>query len=217
MEKEKLINHGIGIKLVEDVKTGAQELFNLSVEEKKKLWQKQGDTEGFGQMFGSKEGPSDWVDLFYIFTLPSHLRKPHLFPNIPLPFRTNVGRCREDLEDYCIKMRDLAINIFVLIGKALGIELRDIKESLGEGGQSLRINYYPPCPQPENVLGLNAHTDGSALTILLQANEVEGLQISKGGIWLPVKPLPNAFIISLGDVMEIMEVKYSRLMPLNDG
>ncbi|KAH1034002.1 hypothetical protein AAZX31_20G010300 [Glycine max] len=148
-------------------------------------------------MFGYKEGPSDWVDLFYIFTLPSHLRNPHLFPNIPLPFR-------ENLEDYCIKMRDLAINIFVLIGKALGIELKDIKESLGEGGQSIRFNYYPPCPQPENVLGLNAHTDGSALTILLQGNEVEGLQVKKDGTWIPVKPLPNAFIVSLGDVLEVM-------------
>ncbi|TKY69184.1 Thebaine 6-O-demethylase [Spatholobus suberectus] len=193
----QLINHGVDIELVEDVKTGAQELFNLSIEEKKKLWQKPGDMEGFGQMLGFKEGSSDWVDLFYIFTLPSHLRKPHLFPNIPLPFR-------ENLEDYCIKMRDLAINIFDLIGKALGIVLRDIKESLGEGGQSIRINYYPPCPQPENVLGLNAHTDGSGLTILLQANEVEGLQINKDGMWVPVKPLPNAFIISLGDVMEVM-------------
>lgn len=193
----QLVNHGVGIKLVEDIKKGAQELLNLSIEEKKKLWQKPGETEGFGQMFGYKEGPSDWVDLFYIFTLPSHLRNPHLFPNMPLPFR-------ENLEDYCIKMRDLAINIFVLIGKALGIELKDIKESLGEGGQSIRFNYYPPCPQPENVLGLNAHTDASALTILLQGNEVEGLQVKKDGTWIPVKPLPNAFIVSLGDVLEVM-------------
>lgn len=89
------------------------------------------------------------------------------------------------------------------MGKALGIEQNDIKESLGEGGQSIRMNYYPPCPQPENVLGLKAHTDASALTILFQNNEVEGLQIRKGGTWIPVKPLPNAFIVSLGDVMEV--------------
>lgn len=85
----------------------------------------------------------------------------------------------------------------------MGIEPKDIKESLGEGGQSIRINYYPPCPQPENVLGLKAHTDGSALTVLLQTNEVDGLQIRKYGAWILVKPLPNAFIISLGDVMEV--------------
>lgn len=100
-------------------------------------------------------------------------------------------------------MREVGMKIFVLIGKALGIDVKEIKESLGEGGQSIRINYYPPCPKPETVIGLKPHTDGSALTILLQANEVQGLQIYKHGTWLPIQPLPNAFIISLGDVMEV--------------
>ncbi|KAK7308599.1 hypothetical protein VNO77_42218 [Canavalia gladiata] len=194
----QLINHGISIGLVEDVKRGAEELFNLSMEEKKKLWKKEGEMEGFGQMLDVPQGkPSDWVDMFYILTLPSYLRKPHLFPNLPITFR-------ENLEAYCKEMRDLAINIYDLIAKAIGIEPKEIYESLGEGGQSIRINYYPPCPQPENVLGLKAHTDASALTILLQANEVEGLQIKKDATWVLVKPLPNAFIISLGDVLEIM-------------
>ncbi|TKY69183.1 SRG1 protein [Spatholobus suberectus] len=194
----QLINHGISIELVEDVKTGSHELFNLSLEDKKKLWQKPGDMEGFGQMIDKpKEDPPEWVDGFYILTLPSYLRKPHLFPNLPLPFR-------ENLEAYCKEMRDLAISIYILIGKALGIEPKEIKESLGEAGQAIRINYYPPCPQPEYVLGLKPHTDASALTILLQANEVEGLQINKDGTWVPVKPLPNAFIVSLGDVLEVV-------------
>ncbi|XP_027362712.1 protein SRG1-like [Abrus precatorius] len=193
----QLINHGVSIALVEDVKVGAQELFNLSMEEKKKLWQKPGDMEGFGQMIDvPKDEPSDWVDMFYILTLPSHLRKPHLFPNLPLPFR-------ENLEAYCKEMKEVANKIYVLIGKALGIEEKEL-ESLGEGGQAIRMNYYPPCPQPENVLGLKPHTDASALTLLLQANQVEGLQIKKDGTWLSVKPLPNAFIISLGDVLEVM-------------
>lgn len=74
--------------LIEDIKLGAEELFHLSMEEKSKLWQKPGDMEGFDKMVEvAKDEPSDWVDFFYIFTLPSHLRKPHLFPNLPLPFR----------------------------------------------------------------------------------------------------------------------------------
>lgn len=75
------------MKLVEDVKRGAEELFKLPMEEKKKLWQKPGDMEGFGGTLASKEGSSDWVHVFYILTLPTHLRNQHLFPNIPLPFR----------------------------------------------------------------------------------------------------------------------------------
>ena len=84
----QLINHGVSISLVEKVKVGIQELFDLPREEKKKLWQLPGDLEGFGQAFVvSEEQKLDWGDMFYLVTRPIHLRKPHLFPNIPLPFK----------------------------------------------------------------------------------------------------------------------------------
>ncbi|XP_071921384.1 oxoglutarate-dependent flavonoid 7-O-demethylase 1-like [Coffea arabica] len=35
-------------------------------------------------------------------------------------------------------------------------------------------------------------------------NEVEGLQIKKAGAWVPVVPLPNAFIVNVGDILEIV-------------
>ena len=47
----------------------------------------------------------------------------------------------------------------------------------------MRMNYYyPPCPEPEKVIGLTPHSDGIGLAILLQSNEVEGLQIRKDGV-----------------------------------
>ncbi|KAK6229221.1 hypothetical protein SCA6_018172 [Theobroma cacao] len=68
----------------------------------------------------------------------------------------------------------------------------------------MRMNYYPPCGEPEQVIGLTPHSDATGLTILLQVNEVEGLQVKKDGNWVPVKPLPNAFIVNIGDVLEII-------------
>ena len=85
----QLINHGVSTSLVEKVKVGIKELFNLAMEEKKKLWQLPGDLEGFGQAFVvSEEQKLDWGDMFYMLTLPTRLRKPHLFPKLPLPFRS---------------------------------------------------------------------------------------------------------------------------------
>ncbi|KAK9215157.1 hypothetical protein WN944_007160 [Citrus x changshan-huyou] len=70
------------------VKAEIQEFFNLPIDEKKKFWQQPGDVEGFGQLFiTSEEQKLDWGYGFTMFTLPTHLRKPHLFPKLPLPFR----------------------------------------------------------------------------------------------------------------------------------
>ncbi|KAK4421122.1 protein SRG1 [Sesamum alatum] len=58
--------------------------------------------------------------------------------------------------------------------------------------------------QPELVTGLSPHSDADGLTILLQVNEMKGLQIKKDGVWIPVSPLPNAFTINIGDILEIV-------------
>ena len=73
----------------------------------------------------------------------------------------------------------------------------------------MRMNYYPPCPQPEQVIGLTPHSDAVGLTILLQINEMEGLQIKKEGMWVPVKPLPETFVVNVGDVLEVHVTTYS--------
>jgi len=90
------------------------------------------------------------------------------------------------------------------MAKALTVEPNEMLALFEDGGQAMRMNYYPPCPQPENVIGLNPHSDANALTILLQANDIEGLQIRKDGQWISVKPLTNAFVINVGDILEVI-------------
>ncbi|XP_044495141.1 protein SRG1-like [Mangifera indica] len=194
----QLINHGVSSSLVEKLKTETQEFFNLPMEEKKKYWQKEGDVEGFGQAFVvSREQKLNWGDMFLVTALPIHLRKPQLFSKLPLPFR-------ETLETYSFELRDLAMKILNQMAKALRMESEYVKELFEEGKQAIRVNYYPPCPQPELAMGIHPHSDGGGLTILLQLNEVEGLQIKKDGMWVPVKPLPGAFIINIGNILEIV-------------
>ncbi|CAH2041880.1 unnamed protein product [Thlaspi arvense] len=94
----------------------------------------------------------------------------------------------------------------VLLGhmaKALKMREEEVRELFKGGMQALRANYYPPCPQPELVIGLSPHSDAGLLTVLLQLRDVQGLQIKKDGIWIPVRPLPDAFIVNVGDSLEI--------------
>ncbi|RVX10772.1 Protein SRG1 [Vitis vinifera] len=89
-------------------------------------------------------------------------------------------------------------------------EAEEIRDMFTDGFQSMRMNYYPPCPEPDMTIGLTPHSDAGALTILLQLDDTDGLQIRKEGRWIPVKPLPNAFVINVGDIMEGTPEKFGR-------
>ncbi|XP_028087847.1 codeine O-demethylase-like [Camellia sinensis] len=94
--------------------------------------------------------------------------------------------------------------VFGLMAKALKIDKGEMEEMFDDGMQSVRMSYYPPCPQPEKVMGLRPHSDATGITILLQVNGVEGFQIKKDGIWIPVSFLPDAFVVNVGDTLEIL-------------
>uniref|UniRef100_I1QVW5 Fe2OG dioxygenase domain-containing protein n=2 Tax=Oryza glaberrima TaxID=4538 RepID=I1QVW5_ORYGL len=66
------------------------------------------------------------------------------------------------------------------------------------------MNYYPPCLKADKVLGLSPHTDLDGLTLLLQVNDVQGLQINKDGKWFSVNALNDALIVNIGDTLEIL-------------
>ncbi|GAB4831551.1 hypothetical protein Ancab_005560 [Ancistrocladus abbreviatus] len=194
----QLVNHGVSMTLMEKIKEDIQEWFNMTPEEKQKYWQTPGDYEGFGQTFvQSEEQKLEWADLFILVTLPKHYRNPHLFRKLPLPFR-------DDLEDYSYEVKKLAMKLLEVVAAALKLDKEYLKDLFEEGKQAIRVNYYPPCPAADKVIGLSPHSDSVGLTILLQLNETEGLQIKKDGLWIPVKPLPGAFVINVGDILEMI-------------
>ncbi|XP_016559575.2 uncharacterized protein LOC107859170 [Capsicum annuum] len=194
----QLVNHEVSLSLVEKVKSEIKAFFDLPMEEKKKFEQQEGDSEGYGQAFVvSEEQKLDWADILYMITLPTILRKPHLFPMLPIALRNA-------LEQYSAELKKLAMKILYKMANALGMQDEDINILFEEGLQMMRINYYPPCPEPELVMGLCPHSDSVGLTILLQVSEVEGLQIKKNGAWIPVTPLPDAFVVNIGDSLEIV-------------
>ena len=70
-------------------------------------------------------------------------------------------------------------------------------------GQIIVGQYYPPCPQPEVAIGISRHSDSGFLTILLQ-DEVGGLQILHEDQWVDVTPTPGAFIVNIGDLLQVI-------------
>ncbi|WMV15685.1 hypothetical protein MTR67_009070 [Solanum verrucosum] len=191
----QLINHGVSSSVVEKMKHETQKFYNLPLEKKKKFERSPRDADGFGQLFVvSDEQILDWADFFYLKTAPPHLRMS-IFSKLYLSLR-------ETIEEYTEEIKELSMKVLEMLGKALGIKEKEVKSLFEEGMQSMRMNYYPPCPQPNKVIGFYPHSDPFALKILLQFNETQGLQVKKDGIWIPILPLHNAFIVNIGDTFE---------------
>lgn len=98
------------------------------------------------------------------------------------------------------------------MAETLRIDKKEMMEMFKNGLQTTRMTYYPPCPKPEVVMGLTPHSDATGITILLQVNGVEGLQVKKDGIWFPVSILPHALVVNVGDVLEVRAMLISDLI-----
>ncbi|KAE9450092.1 hypothetical protein C3L33_18035, partial [Rhododendron williamsianum] len=80
----------------------------------------------------------------------------------------------------------------------------ELKAPLGQRvGVPDEDQLLPTVPPPRLALGVVAHSDMCAITILVP-NEVQGLQAFLDGCWYDVKYIPNALIIHIGDQIEIL-------------
>ncbi|CDP12964.1 unnamed protein product [Coffea canephora] len=61
----------------------------------------------------------------------------------------------------------------------------------------------------QKVIGLTPQSDATGLTLLIQVNDVQSLQIKKSNTWLHIKPIPGAIIINIGDIMIMSNGEYS--------
>nr|CAB3489242.1 unnamed protein product [Digitaria exilis] len=191
-------NHGVTGHVINDVKDDIEAFFNLPLAEKNAMAaQGSSGIEGYGQAFVvSEEQKLDWADMLFLATLPPEYRSLNLWPSKPTTFRTS-------LERYSVEVQRVAAELLRAMARNLGVA--EEKMTSIAAAQTVRINYYPPCPQAhDQVLGLSPHSDAVGLTLLLQVSPVPGLQIRREGKWIPVDPVPGALVANVGDVVEML-------------
>ncbi|KAK2979874.1 hypothetical protein RJ640_024375 [Escallonia rubra] len=197
----QLVNHDIPTDLISKLQKVGREFFELPQEEKELYAKPPGyqGVEGYGTKLQKEvEGKKGWVDHLFHKIWPPSAIDYQFWPKTPPSYR-------EANEEYAERLRGVVDKLFESLSLGLGLEGHEMKEAAGgdELNYLMKINYYPPCPRPDLALGVVAHTDMSALTILVP-NEVQGLQVFKEGHWYDVKYIPNALIIHIGDQIEIL-------------
>ncbi|KAI3988878.1 hypothetical protein MKX01_016449 [Papaver californicum] len=196
----QVINHGVCPELLHRTREVWRDFFHLPVELKQEYANTPKTYEGYGSRLGVQKGAIlDWSDYYYLHLLPNCIKDHKKWPAQPIS-------CREETEEYGQQLVNLSNKIIKVLSKNLGLKEEYIGESFGgeDIGATLRVNYYPKCPQPDLTLGLSSHSDPGGMTLLLPDEHVAGLQVRRRDNWITIKPVPCTIIVNIGDQIEVL-------------
>ncbi|KAH1243131.1 Protein DMR6-LIKE OXYGENASE 1 [Glycine max] len=206
----QVTNHGVPLTLRQNIEKASKLFFAQTLEEKRKVSRNESSPMGYYDTEHTKN-VRDWKEVF------DFLAKDPTF--IPLTSDEHDDRVnqwtnqspqypplfRVVTQEYIQEMEKLSFKLLELIALSLGLEAKRFEEFFIKDQTSfIRLNHYPPCPYPDLALGVGRHKDPGALTILAQ-DEVGGLEVrrKRDQEWIRVKPTPNAYIINIGDTVQV--------------
>ncbi|KAK4802173.1 hypothetical protein SAY86_000376 [Trapa natans] len=203
----QVVNHGVSPELMRAAREGWREFFHLPMEAKQSYANSPCTYEGYGSRLGVQKGAVlDWSDYFFLHYLPPTLRDEAKWPSFPPHFRRWRIIFRELIGEYSKQVVELGGRVMKVMSRNLDLPEDRLQRAFGghDVGACLRVNFYPKCPQPDLTLGVSPHSDPGGLTLLLPDDNVPGLQVLRGDSWVAVEPVPDSFIVNIGDQMEIV-------------
>ncbi|XP_015080802.1 1-aminocyclopropane-1-carboxylate oxidase 4 [Solanum pennellii] len=199
----ELVNHGIPHEVMD------------SVEKLTKGHYKKGMEQRFKELVASKGLEAvqaevtdlDWESTFFLRHLPtSNISQ---VPDLDDEYR-------EVMRDFAKRLEKLAEELLDLLCENLGLEKGYLKNAFyGSKGPNFgtKVSNYPPCPKPDLIKGLRAHTDAGGIILLFQDDKVSGLQLLKDEQWIDVPPMRHSIVVNLGDQLEVItNGKYKSVM-----
>lgn len=207
----QVINHKVPLDKRERIEDAARKFFALSLEEKLKVRRDAINLLGYFESEHTKN-VRDWKEIYDFNVQQPTFIQPSVEPddeqNVQFQWDNrwpqNPPEFREACQEYAQEVEKLAYKLMELIALSLGLAPNRFRGFFRHNTSNIRLNHYPPCPYPHLALGLGRHKDTGVLTVLAQ-DDVGGLEVRRksDGEWVRVKPIPNSFIINVGDMIQV--------------
>ncbi|GMP73268.1 hypothetical protein CsSME_00031068 [Camellia sinensis var. sinensis] len=199
----ELVNHGMSHELMDTVERLTKEHYKKCLEQR---FKEMVESKGL-EAVQSEINDLDWESTFFLRHLPvSNISE---IPDLQDDYR-------KAMKEFALKLEELAEQLLDLLCENLGLEKGYMKKAFyGSQGPTFgtKVSSYPPCPRPELIKGLRAHTDAGGIILLFQDDKVSGLQLLKDGEWIDVPPLKHSIVINIGDQLEVItNGKYQSVM-----
>jgi isopenicillin N synthase-like dioxygenase len=209
-----LVGHGVSDVQRAEVLANSREFFALAAEEKNQISQLSSPQfRGYSRLGGElTNGLVDWREQIDIGperpTIAGaegywRLQGPNLWPNRPSGFR-------QAFESWDAALSAVGLRLLRHWAVSLGAEEDVFDDAFAERPATLiKVVRYPG--NPVNPQGVGAHKDSGVLTLLLVEPGSEGLQVELApGQWVDVPPLDGAFIVNIGELLEVATGGYLR-------
>lgn len=191
----EIFNHGISTEMLDEVERLTKDHYKKCRE--KRFMEFASKTLEDGTK-GADTGNIDWESTFFLRHLPvSNISE---VPDLDDHYRNVMKQFAHELELLAERLLDL-------LCENLGLEKGYLKKAFcGSKGPTFgtKVSNYPPCPRPDLVKGLRAHTDAGGIILLFQDDHVSGLQLLKDGEWIDVPPMRHAIVVNIGDQLEVI-------------
>lgn len=200
----QLVNHGISSDVISEMMDVGRRFFELPFEELEKFMSiDMRSPVRYGTSFNqTKDGVFCWRDFLKLVCHPLPDVLPH-WPSSPLDFRNKGVTYANESKTVFLKLIEAILESLELTTTEKKTrETEEILKEFEDGSHLMVLNCYPPCPQPDLTFGMPPHSDYGFVTLVLQ-DEVEGLQIMSENRWHTVQPVPNSFVVNVGDHLEI--------------
>jgi isopenicillin N synthase-like dioxygenase len=127
-------------------------------------------------------------------------RRPLLGPNL----WPELAGFQEAARGYYRAIAELARRLFAGFALALGLPEDHFERLRRDPPSQLRLVHYPfDADAAPDQQGIGAHTDYECFTILY--GTAPGLEVLNGaGEWIDAPPVPGAFVVNIGDMLEAM-------------
>ncbi|MGY2239612.1 isopenicillin N synthase family dioxygenase [Pseudomonas gingeri] len=110
---------------------------------------------------------------------------------------------KEAVQAYYAAVFALGRKLFGGFALALGLEENTFDSLVSRPPSKLRLIHYPFDDAAQDAPGIGAHTDYECFTILLA--DKPGLEVMNDlGQWIDAPPIPGAFVVNIGDMLEVM-------------
>lgn len=211
----QLFGHGVSRELQRSALDASAQFFALPMATKMKYAASiDSGWKGYEALGGQSYKPGMLGDLKEGLSLSKDLPVGHPLRGVRGRFLTSLmvwpeelaeDQFRTPIEAYCDALSRLCNKVLDLIAATLPYG-HDVFEGMKQDPACpLRLLHYPPMPADVDTSkqhGASAHTDFSALTLLLQ-DEHPGLEVYDAELeaWHVVEPKPDAYVVNLGDMM----------------